>query len=158
MSDCIEINWPFVPTTACASTGGDDEFSEVALQPVKSADIKSKTNAILMLGEYQSVHPSNRDMDGILNGCQIATIYVSPLSYSLPMTTKRRKRIDTLVCPECGEIGTLRKILYGMPDPETFDFEKYAVGGCCVSPDGIDPDVNCRACDWSGYRDGMEEK
>ena len=45
-----------------------------------------------------------------------------------------------------------------MPDPETFDFEKYAVGGCCVSPDGIDPDVNCRACDWSGYQDGMEEK
>jgi hypothetical protein len=32
------------------------------------------------------------------------------------------------------------------------------VGGCCVSPDGIDPDVNCRACDWSGYQDGMEEK
>ena len=74
------------------------------------------------------------------------------------MTTKRRKRIRTLVCPSCGEIGTLRKILYGMPDPATFDFEKYAVGGCCVSPDGIDPDVNCRACDWSEYRDGMEEK
>lgn len=45
-----------------------------------------------------------------------------------------------------------------MPDPETFDFEKYAVGGCCVSPGGIDPDVNCRACDWSGFRDAMEEK
>ncbi len=35
-----------------------------------------------------------------------------------------------LACPECGQVGTLRKILYGMPDPETFDFEKYAVGGC----------------------------
>jgi hypothetical protein len=45
-----------------------------------------------------------------------------------------------------------------MPDPETFDFEKYAVGGCCVSPGGIDPDVNCKTCDWSGFRDALEEK
>ena len=91
--------------------------------------------------------------------CPIAAILVSPLSYSVSMTTKRRRRsIKLLTCPECGQIGTLRKILYGMPDPETFDFEKYAVGGCCVSPGGIDPDVNCRACDWSGIRDAMEEK
>jgi len=40
-----------------------------------------------------------------------------------------------------------------MPDPETFDFEKYAVGGCCVSEDGKDPDVACMACGWSGFRD-----
>jgi hypothetical protein len=52
------------------------------------------------------------------------------------MTTKRRKRISNLVCPGCSEIGTLRKIVYGMPDPENFDFEKYAVGGCCISEDG----------------------
>ena len=84
-----------------------------------------------------------------------AGLFVSPLSYSLPMTTKRRKSIRTLICPDCGEIGTLRKILYGMPDPETFDFEKYAVGGCCVSPDGIDPDVACKACGWSGFRDEL---
>ncbi len=71
------------------------------------------------------------------------------------MTTKRRKRINGLVCPGCLKIGTLRKILYGMPDPESFDFERYAVGGCCVSPDGIDPDVNCRACDWTGFRDSI---
>lgn len=71
------------------------------------------------------------------------------------MTTKRRKSIRTLICPDCGEIGTLRTILYGMPDPETFDFEKYAVGGCCVSPDGIDPDVACKACGWSGFRDEL---
>ena len=49
-------------------------------------------------------------------------------------------------------MGTLRKILYGMPDPETFDFEKYAVGGCCMNGDGSDPDISCRACDWSGIR------
>ena len=72
------------------------------------------------------------------------------------MTTKRRRRISSLVCPGCSEIGTLRMIVYGMPDPDHFDFEKYAVGGCCVSPDEIDPDVNCRACDWSGFRDSIE--
>ena len=75
------------------------------------------------------------------------------------MTTKRRRRsIKFLVCPACQQIGTLRTILYGMPDPETFDFEKYAVGGCCVEGDGSDPDVQCRACEWAGFRDAMEEK
>jgi hypothetical protein len=68
------------------------------------------------------------------------------------MTTKSHKSIRNLICPSCGEIGTLRKILYGLPDPENFDFEKYAVGGCCVSPDGIDPDLRCKRCDWEGLR------
>ena len=72
------------------------------------------------------------------------------------MTTKRRQRsIKFLVCPACQQIGTLRKILYGMPDPETFDFEKYAVGGCCVEGDGSDPDVACKACGWSGMRNEL---
>ena len=70
------------------------------------------------------------------------------------MTTKRRKRIRTLICPGCGEIGALREIIYGMPDPETFDFEKYAVGGCCVG-EGQDPDVQCRKCEWEGFRDSI---
>ena len=82
-------------------------------------------------------------------------IFVSPPSYSEVMTTKRRKRINGLVCPGCSEIGTLRKIVYGMPDPESFDFEKYAVGGCCINGDGSDPDVSCRACDWSGFRESL---
>ena len=82
-------------------------------------------------------------------------IFVSPPSYSEVMTTKRRKRINGLVCPGCSEIGTLRKIIYGMPDPESFDFEKYAVGGCCINGDGSDPDVSCRACDWSGFRESL---
>ena len=67
------------------------------------------------------------------------------------MTTRRRVRIKSLVCPECGEIGVLRRIVYGMPDPELFDFEKYAVGGCCISGDGLDPDVRCRECEWEGF-------
>ena len=55
-----------------------------------------------------------------------------------------------LTCPECGEIGTLRKIIYGLPDPETFDFEKYAVGGCLVEDN--QPDIRCRDCGWSGIK------
>ena len=82
-------------------------------------------------------------------------IFVSPPSYSEVMTTKRRKRINGLVCPGCSEIGTLRKIVYGMPDPESFDFEKYAVGGCCINGDGSDPDISCRACDCSGFRESL---
>ena len=68
------------------------------------------------------------------------------------LKTKKRKRLRSLACPECGEIGTLREIVYGMPDPEHFDFEKYAVGGCCISGDGSDPDMRCRQCDWEGFQ------
>jgi hypothetical protein len=68
------------------------------------------------------------------------------------MTTKRGKGIRSLICPVCEEMGTLRRILYGMPDPETFDFEKFAVGGCCITGDGEDPDIQCKSCDWSGFR------
>ena len=72
-------------------------------------------------------------------------------------TNKRRRRsIKLMPCPKCGQVGTLRKIIYGMPDPESFDFEKYAVGGCCMNGDGSDPDISCRECDWSGFRDSKE--
>jgi hypothetical protein len=80
---------------------------------------------------------------------------VSPLKYSFEMTTKRRKSIQSLVCPGCREIGTLRKIVYGMPDPESFDFEKYAMGGCCLNGDGSDPDLRCKSCDWEGLRESF---
>jgi hypothetical protein len=68
------------------------------------------------------------------------------------MTTKRRTRISSLVCLGCSGKGTLRKIVYGMPDPEHFDFEKYAVGGCCINGDGSDPDIRCKSCGWEGQR------
>ena len=72
------------------------------------------------------------------------------------MEAKKRVALKALACPECGQVGTLRKILYGMPDPETFDFEKYAVGGCCMNGDGSDPDVACKACSWRGIRDAIQ--
>ena len=82
-------------------------------------------------------------------------VLVSHGAYGEAMSKTRRPALKLLVCPECGRIGTLRKIVYGMPDPENFDFEKFAVGGCCVNGDGSDPDVSCRACDWSGFRDSI---
>jgi hypothetical protein len=60
--------------------------------------------------------------------------------------------IKLLRCPDCGQLGSLRKIVYGMPDPERFDFERYAVGGCCMNGDGSDPDISCRECEWEGLR------
>jgi len=68
------------------------------------------------------------------------------------MTNRRFEAQNGLTCPSCGELGTLREIIYGMPDPETFDFEKYAVGGCCLNGDGLDPDVQCKQCEWEGIR------
>ena len=53
------------------------------------------------------------------------------------MKTKR-------VCPAC-QGSDIKEIVYGMPDIESFDFEKYEVGGCCVSDD--DPDFKCKSCD-----------
>jgi hypothetical protein len=82
-------------------------------------------------------------------------ILVSHDPYGLDMSKTRRRALKMLICPECGQIGTLRTILYGMPDPETFDFEKYAVGGCCISGDGLDPDVQCNQCEWEGFRDSI---
>jgi hypothetical protein len=38
-------------------------------------------------------------------------------------------------CPKC--LGDkVKKIVYGMPDFENFDFEKYEVGGCTGGDEG----------------------
>lgn len=67
------------------------------------------------------------------------------------MSGKRKVALKRRACPSCGEIGSLRKILYGLPD-ETFDHEKYIVGGCLVSHN--DPQVGCVECGWEGdHRD-----
>ena len=65
------------------------------------------------------------------------------------MTNKRLPAMRTLSCPECGQKGTLQRIIYGMPSHD-FDFEKYAVGGCLVEDN--QPDVRCRDCGWSGLK------
>ena len=52
-----------------------------------------------------------------------------------------------LICPVCGG-GDLKEIIYGLPDPESFDFEKYEVGGCCVTDE--DAKYKCLICDRVG--------
>ena len=74
--------------------------------------------------------------------------------YVLNMEPKpvKRKQLRTLICPECQQRGLFRTILWGMPDPESFDFDKYAVGGCCP-PSAWPPDCRCSRCGFEGYRD-----
>ncbi len=61
----------------------------------------------------------------------------------------KRVRLLTASCPSCGGIGSLKKIVYGMPNSD-FDFERYIVGGCCVTDD--DPEIGCVKCGWKGLR------
>jgi hypothetical protein len=62
---------------------------------------------------------------------------------------RRHLRLKTAVCPSCGDVGVLKKILYGMPGAD-FDFEKYIIGGCCVSEKN--PEIGCSKCGWEGMR------
>ena len=47
-------------------------------------------------------------------------------------------------CPRCNNKGSLRKILWGLPDEEP-DETKHVVGGCCISDN--DPEHACTNCD-----------
>ena len=49
------------------------------------------------------------------------------------------------VCPYCDGVE-IKKIIYGYPSNE-FDFDKYEVGGCCVTPN--DPKYKCVRCEES---------
>jgi transposase-like protein len=49
-----------------------------------------------------------------------------------------------LKCPDCSS-DQVKKIVYGLPDFNNFDFEKNEVGGCCVSP--FDPKYACSSCE-----------
>lgn len=60
------------------------------------------------------------------------------------------KWMITAVCPECGKVGTVRKILWGMPSVEAFESGNYIIGGCMVQGDGLDPKHGCTECDWEG--------
>ena len=63
---------------------------------------------------------------------------------------KRRKRLDSFKCPQCGE-KTLKKIVYGMPGDD-FNFRKNFVGGCIPSSE----DIGCKNCEWVGFRSQIE--
>jgi len=51
-----------------------------------------------------------------------------------------------LICPVC-KSPAVKEIAYGLPDIENFDFDKFEVGGCCVT--GSDPRYKCTSCESS---------
>ena len=53
-------------------------------------------------------------------------------------------------CPSCKAKGSIRKIIWGMPEFPV-DESKYSIGGCCVSPDGNDPTHECIKCGWQRF-------
>ena len=67
----------------------------------------------------------------------------------MPAKSTKRVRLLTAICPLCCEKGGLKKIIFGMPNSD-FDFEKYIVGGCCVTDN--DPEIGCVKCGWKGLR------
>ena len=69
------------------------------------------------------------------------------------MSKRHRPWIKRLICPGCAQRGTLRTIVYGMPE-ENFDYEKFSSGGCLVAPG--QPDIDCRECRWAGNRNDLD--
>ena len=58
-------------------------------------------------------------------------------------------------CPNCKTKGSIRKILWGMPDPDNPDDpDKYIVGGCVLT--GFDPTHECIKCGWQRMPKGFE--
>lgn len=62
---------------------------------------------------------------------------------------RKRVRLSSASCPQCQQFGGLKRILYGMPSSD-FDFDKYIVGGCCITHN--DPEIGCIKCGWEGMR------
>lgn len=66
------------------------------------------------------------------------------------MSEKRRKRLDSHKCPQCG-LKMLKKIVYGMPGDD-FDFKNSFVGECMPSAE----DIGCKNCEWVGFRSELD--
>ena len=50
------------------------------------------------------------------------------------------------VCPAC-QGSDIKESIFWLPDIESFDFEKHAVGGCLVT--GNDDIYRCSECEYS---------
>ena len=64
--------------------------------------------------------------------------------------TNVSKWMETTSCPECSEVGTIRKILWGYPTQEAFESGDFVIGGCLVNGYGSDPKYGCQSCSWTG--------
>jgi hypothetical protein len=72
------------------------------------------------------------------------------------METRERVSFRKLVCPECSTKGSIQRILLGMPESE-FDYTHFQSGGCVIQGGGLDPDVGCARCGWSGFRNDLDD-
>jgi len=73
------------------------------------------------------------------------------------METRERVSFRKLVCPECSAKGSIQRILLGMPESE-FDYTHFQSGGCVLQGPGLDPDVGCASCGWSGFRNDLDDQ
>ena len=73
------------------------------------------------------------------------------------METRERVSFRKLVCPECSAKGSIQRILLGMPESE-FDYTHFQSGGCVLQGPGLDPDVGCARCGWSGFRNDLDDQ
>ena len=64
-------------------------------------------------------------------------------------TSSRRVRLSTASCPSCGVVGSLRRIIYGMPGLD-FDLDRYISGGCVVTDN--DPNIGYKKFYWFGLK------
>jgi hypothetical protein len=62
---------------------------------------------------------------------------------------KRQITLKTSPCPGCSTVGSLRRIIWGLP-ADDIDLEKFAIGGCCIPENP--PELACTECPWSGHR------
>jgi hypothetical protein len=62
---------------------------------------------------------------------------------------RKRITIKTSPCPGCGIVGSLRRIVWGLPEA-AIDTDKYAIGGCIIPENA--PELACTQCPWSGHR------
>ena len=61
----------------------------------------------------------------------------------------KRLVLKSTVCPQCAAVGSIRKILWGLPDGPP-DPSEFVTGGCC--PPEVPANFACIECDWSGLR------
>ena len=71
------------------------------------------------------------------------------------MNNKKPITFKTAPCPQCGTVGSIRRIIWGMPSVD-IDFSKYAIGGCCIPENPHE--IACSECPWSGWRGSLIPK
>jgi hypothetical protein len=67
----------------------------------------------------------------------------------------RTRELLKEACPGCGTVGTLKKIIYGMPNSD-FNFDRYISGGCVIFDEM--PEIGCLGCEWQGLERALDRQ